>query len=105
MITLPTKSLANLRMFLADHQDLMFRYMLKEVDKAVRSNVDKIDLLRFEDTNFFISCHRPEYALVIEQALSYFIEKEMYEEAARCRDLITKIKVEGIISSSMKVNN
>ena len=104
MIVLPTKSLANLRHFLVDHRDLMFRYMLKEVTKAMRSDVEKIDLLRFGDTNFFISCYRPEYALVIEQALSYFIEKEMYEEAAKCRDLITKIKVEGIISSSVKEN-
>ena len=78
--------------------------MLKEVTKAMRTNDEKIDLLRFGETNFFISCYRPEYALVIEQALSYFVEKEMYEEAAKCRDLIMNIRVEGVITSSIKAD-
>ena len=100
MIVLPTNSLMPLRRFLVDHRDLVFRYMVKEITKAVDVNAEMVEFFRFGETNLWSGCKQPEYALVVENALSYFVEKQMYEEAAKCRDLITRIRVDGIISSS-----
>ncbi len=100
MIVLPTNSLMPLRKFLIDHRDLVLRYMVKEITKAVDTNAEKAEFFRFGETNFWSGCKQPEYALVVEEALSYFVEHEMYEEAATCRDLIIRIRVDGIISSS-----
>jgi len=100
MITLPTTSLGTLKKFLTTHRDLMFKYMVTEISKGVKTKSERVDLFKFGETNYIAACSQNEFNLILEQALSFFIEKEMYEDAAKCRDLLTKVKVEDIIRKS-----
>lgn len=103
MIELPTSSLGTLKKFLTTHRDLMFKYIVTEISKAVESENDRVDLFQFGKTKFVAACREDEYGMVLEQALSFFVEKEMYEDAAKCRDLITKVRVEQVIRNSQTI--
>lgn len=98
MIELPTTSLGTLKKFLTEHRDVMFKYIVTEISKGMDRK--RVDLFRFGESNYIATCQQNEYSIVLEQALSFFVEKEMFEEAAKCRDLITKVKVEDVIRKS-----
>ena len=100
MITLPTTSLGNLKKFLTTHRDLMFKYLVTEISKGVEAKSKQVDMFKFGETKYIATCQQNEFGMVLEQALSFFVEKEMYEDAANCRDLLTKVKVEDIIRKS-----
>ena len=100
MITLPTTSHGTLKKFLTEHRDLMFKYIVTEISRGIKTNSKQINLFKFGETNFIAACQQTEFGLMLEQALLFFIEKEMYEDAANCRDLLTKVKVEDIIRKS-----
>lgn len=100
MITLPTTSLGTLKKFLTTHRDLMFKYLVTEISKGVEAKSDGVAMFKFGETNYIAMCQQNEFGIILEQALSFFVEKEMYEDAANCRDLLTKVKVEDIIRKS-----
>ena len=100
MITLPTTSLGTLKKFLTTHRDLMFKYLVTEISKGVEAKSKQVDMFTFGETNYMVACRQDEFGMILEQALSFFVEKEMYEDAANCRDLLTKVKVEDIIRKS-----
>ena len=100
MITLPTTSRGTLKKFLTTHRDLMFKYIVTEISKGVEAKSVRVDMFKFGDTNFIAACQQSEFGMILEQALSFFVEKEMYEDAANCRDLLIKVKVEDIIRKS-----
>lgn len=100
MITLPTTTPGTLKRFLTEHRDLMFKYILSEINKGVEKEFDRVDLFRFGETNYVAACRDSEFATMLEQAQTYFVEHEMFEDAAKCRDLITTVKVEDIIRKS-----
>ena len=98
MIELPTTSLGTLKKFLTEHRELMFKYIVQAISKGIDG--ERVDLFRFGDSNYIAACKQNEYAMILEQALSFFVEKEMFEEAVKCRDLITIAKVEDVIRKS-----
>lgn len=97
MITLPTASLGTLKKFLTDHRGLMFQYIMAEISRGLDQHVQRVDLFKFGDTSFVAACRREEFVVVLNQAMDFFVNREMYEDAAKCRDLLTKTKVEDII--------
>ena len=92
MIQLPTTSVGTLRKFLAEHRDVMFKYIVKEIERGVKNEKDKITLFQFGDTRYVASLSQGEYVVALKQALGFFVKKELYEEAGRCRDLISTIR-------------
>jgi hypothetical protein len=91
MIQLPTSSLGSLKQFLKTHRDLMFKYIVQEIGKGVKSNAESIDLFQFGESRFVAGARKPEFGILLQQALDYFISEEMFEEAAPCRDLLRSI--------------
>jgi hypothetical protein len=81
----------SLKQFLRDHRDLMFKYIVKEISRGLENNAKRVNLFQFGETNLIAGCYRTEWSLVLEQALEFFKSKEMYEDAAICRDLLRKI--------------
>lgn len=61
---------------------------------------EHIDLFRFEDSTFVAKIHRKDYLSILDEALSVFVKVEHFEDAALCRDLITKISVDTVIRES-----
>jgi len=99
MIQLPTTSVGTLRKFLVEHRDVMFKYIVREIERGLRKDADKINLFRFGETRYVASLKRPEYIVALEEALGFFVKQELYEEANRCKSLI------GTIQSKEDQNN
>ena len=97
MITLPAQTLGTLKRFLKDHRDVMFKFIMVEIQKGLDNGAERVELFQFGETKFVAACNCTEFPIILAQALSFFVDKEMYEEAATCRDLITKAKIENVI--------
>ncbi len=95
MIELPITSLGTLNQFIADHGDIVLRYTMLRIEDEW--DQDRIDLFTFEGSKYVARVHSKDYINALEEALEVFVHNEQYEDAARCRDLITKINVESVI--------
>ena len=98
MIKLPTSSFGTINKFLIDHPDTVLRYAVRRISED--PNQERVDLFSFEDSDHIACCYRPEFVLILNEALSFFVEQELYEDAVICRDLITKISVDTVIRES-----
>ena len=92
MIKLPTTSVGTLRKFLVEHRDVMFKYIVKETERGFDNDADKINLFRFGETRYVSALRRTEYIVALQDALGFFVKHEMYEDASRCKDIITIIQ-------------
>lgn len=91
MITLPTSSLGSLKHFLREHRDVMFKYVVRELNRGLDENAFQVNLFQFGETNLIASVRRPQFGLLLQQAMDYFKQHELYEDAAQCRDLLRRV--------------
>ena len=103
MIVLPiTKMHGSFQQFLDKHSDLMYRYSIKQISKAVRHNSSQVNLYRLGNTRYIATIRRHQYSKNVELALNYFVLEEQYEWAAKCRDLQTQIVINDLIYSETR---
>ena len=95
MIELPITSLGTLNQFIADYGDIVLRYIMLKID--LEWEQDRIDLFTFEGSAYVARVYSKDYINALDEALEVFVTNEQYEDAATCRDLITKISVESVI--------
>lgn len=91
MITLPTTSMGSLKHFLRTHRDLMFQYVVKEVARGIDEDAHQVNLFQFGETNLIAAARKPQFGVILKQALDFFKQRELYEDAAQCRDVLRKI--------------
>jgi hypothetical protein len=73
---------------------------MSEISKGLARHASRVDLFRFGNTGFRAAARREEFVVILDQAMDFFIPQEMYEDAAKCRDLLTKIKIEDVIHNT-----
>lgn len=91
MIELPSVTPASFRKYLLIHRDRVYRYVIREIDKAVDAKLSSVQLFRINKKDTF-ELKEHNYSVILETAMAFFVEKELYEDAAICRDILTKIK-------------
>lgn len=99
MLELPATNPLSLQVFFAEHRGKVHSYTIREILKGLKENSEKVELFRFS-SGTIASVKRHEFLAVLNQALSYFIAEEQFEEAALCRDIITKVKCDDIVRTS-----
>jgi hypothetical protein len=92
LIVLPNDNPFVLKQFTELHTDLVFKYILKRIRKAVREDMSFVNLFQFGNTRRLAQIARPEYESQLNSLMEYFVKKEDYELAARCRDTLTRHK-------------
>lgn len=92
LIVLPSDNPFALKQFTELHTDLVFKYLLKRIRKAVREDMPSVNLFQFGNTRKLAQIARPEYETQLNSLMEYFVKKEDYELAARCRDTLTRHK-------------
>ena len=92
LIILPSDNPFVLKQFTELHADLMYKYILKRIRKAVKEDMSYITLFQFGDTRKLAQISRTEYETQLNTLMTYFVENENYELAARCRDTLTRHK-------------
>jgi len=92
MIIFPSTSVGTFTKFFSTRKDIVFKYIIREIEKAVSVNQLRIQLFKFEEYQTIASLDKSEYLMTTEMALEFFIENEMYESAGKCRDLIKVLR-------------
>ena len=95
MLELPVTSLGTLNKFLTDNADIVLKYIMLRISDE--SEQEHIELFTFEHSEFVAKIDQEDYVGILNEALSVFVKIEQYEDAARCRDLITKISIDNVI--------
>ena len=95
MIELPIASLGTLNQFISDYGDIVLKYVMLKID--LEWEQDRIDLFAFEGSAYVARVYSKDYVNALDEALKVFVKNEQFEDAATCRDLITKINVESVI--------
>jgi len=101
MIELPSTSVGTFANFLSTRQDIIFKYVLREVETAVDEKKDKIVLFKFSNSDTTVSLEENRYLMAVSAAMNFFTEQEMYEKAIVARDLINVLNrqnVDGLLS-------
>lgn len=98
MIELPVTSLGTLNKFLTDNGDIVLKYVMLKISE--RHEQEYIELFSFEHSEFVATIYQKDYLGILDEAMSFFVKIEQFEDAALCRDLITKIGVDTVIRES-----
>jgi len=93
MIQLPNTSVGTLKKFMKEHKDIAFRYVVKEIERNVESDADKIKLFKLGDTHYVASIRKVDYVTALQEALEFFTKLELFEDAENCKNIIESIQL------------
>jgi hypothetical protein len=100
-IVLPFENPDRLIDFADQHPDLMFKYIMKRVSKAVRKNLPSITLFQFGNSQKNLAIiFEDKYKFQLDKMMDWFIKTEDYESASACRDIIRQLKATDAIDQS-----
>ena len=95
MLELPVMSLGTLNKFFIDNDDIVLKYILLRISE--RHEQEYIELFSFAQSEFVVKIYQKDYLEILDDAMSLFVKIEQFENAALCRDLITKISIDNVI--------
>lgn len=72
-------------------RDRVYRYVVREIGKAVEESLPSIQLFQISKSNDILELKEKNYIVILNAAMNFFVTKEMYEDAAVCRDIIRQI--------------
>ena len=98
MLELPVMSLGTLNKFLTENAATVLKYVVLKI--FLLSDQERIELFTFKNSAFVGKIDQQDYLTILDEALTVFVEVEQFEDAALCRDLITKISIDNVIRSS-----
>lgn len=98
MIELPITSLGTLNKFFTDNGDIVLKYVVLKISEHTEQ--EHVDLFAFEQSEFVAKIYQKDYLGILDKAISIFVKLEQFEDAALCRDLITRISVDTVIRES-----
>jgi hypothetical protein len=73
-------------------KDLVMETVIDAVAESIQKKKKMATLFEIADSDYYIELGRDQWAMSLEKAIEYFIEKEDYDACACARDLINKIK-------------
>lgn len=100
MLELPSKSPVVWHKFFKENKPLVFRYVVKEVGKALQNDVPKIELFRFKNSANSQWAHKKDYITILQEAMKIFVQSEDYEDAAKVKRIIDHYHINKLIKES-----
>ena len=96
MLILPPKPFKTIQLFLNENKPLVYKFMVKEVTKGIRNNMDRVELFQINNTNsadpYVAVVKNTQYQAVLEDAIKFCVTVEDYETAATARDALQLFK-------------
>jgi hypothetical protein len=102
MLVLPNKSAIVWDRFLKENEVLVYKYIVREIRKNLETDVDRIELFKFEDDTMFAWVPRDEILTTLTQAMKLFIKKEEYELARKTDGIIKQYHINKLINETKK---
>lgn len=99
LVVLPTNSFAVLQEFISKHEDLQYKFLLKNIKYAIENNMPAIDLFRMGATPVVSRVEHSNYKTQLGKMQQYFIGSEEYEFAGQCKELMSKLEITELLDS------
>ena len=100
MLNLPAKPFPVIQKFLHENKLVVYKYLVKQVRKGIREDLDKVELFQIAPTHTHKKhtavVNKKDYENVLQDAIKCAIEEEDYETAAKARDTIQLYKDKSI---------
>lgn len=103
MFNLPPKPPHIIHRFLNEYKPLVYKFLIGKIKIGIQEDLDKIDLFRWASDNRVAIIKKPDYEIVLEDAIKVFIKAEDYESAASARDIL-KLSVDTNINRLLDEN-
>ena len=91
IVVLPFDDPNLLSEFAKTNRDVVYKYLLKRLKKAIDMKMDGVVVFQFKTQQKVANIGRDRYEAQLNEMMSWFVETEDYESAATCRDLIRQL--------------
>ena len=98
MLVLPNKSAAVWNKFLKDEEILIYKFIVRQIDKNLESPDEQIDLFKFEDGSMYAWLPKKHIPKTLSQAIKSFVKVEEYEYADKATKVLHKYYINKLIS-------
>lgn len=105
MLVLPNKSAAVWDRFLKENEVLVYKYIVKQIKKNLDTDVERIELFKFEDNTMFAWVPRNEILKTLTHAFDMFVKKEEYEYARKTDSLIKQYHINKLIAETKQTED
>ncbi len=103
MLVLPNKSAVVWDRFLKENEILVYKYIVGEIKKNLDTDVERIELFKFEDETMFAWVPRKKMLETLTHALKVFIRSEEYELARKTDTIIKQYHINKLINDTKKI--
>ena len=69
----------------------MMKSLVSNIASGIEDNLESVNVAEIENHNVIISVAKTEWKGGLENAMSYYIEKEEYEECSKIKKLIERL--------------
>lgn len=102
LVVLPFEDPQLLSHFTETNREVVYKYLLKRLKKAIHQNMDSVTIFQFNTPNRIAEIGRDKYQSQLDTMMGWFVETEDYESAGECRDLIHHLTVNNnVVDQSM----
>jgi protein-arginine kinase activator protein McsA len=105
VLILPDKSIAVWKTFWDDNKVMVYKYVVKQVKKAIKNGEEKAVLFGFENNDVKIWIEKHKYVESLERAFEAFIKEEEFELAGKVRSIINEFLIEEVIKDSINIRD
>lgn len=98
VVVLPYDDAAILTHLTKSHRSLVFKYILKRLNKAIHNQWPVVAVFKFGTTAKVAQIGYAAYELQLNGMMKWFIETEDYESAGVCRDLLCHLKTFDVVN-------
>jgi hypothetical protein len=96
MLQLPAKSPLVWQKFFAENKPLVYRYVVKQLSKAIPEGMEQVDLFKFADGHV-TNLTYDNYGYMLEQSMKVFVKVEDYEYADKVKKLLDQYHIERLL--------
>jgi protein-arginine kinase activator protein McsA len=108
MLNLPPKPFPVIQKFLNENKLVIYKYLLKQIRKGIRENLDKVELFQINpihtNNKHVAIVKSADYETVLCDTIKYAVLEEDYETAAKARDTLQLLKESSINKLLNEIN-
>ena len=102
MVVLPTNSIDTLHAFLNSNKPLMYNFLLKSMNDAIKHDWNACELFRVGDTSYVARIVKSDYEKILVDMKMWFMDHDQFEKASIVLKLMEKNQINILLKS---INN
>jgi len=101
LVVLPFDDPQLLAHFADHHKDVVYKYLLKRITKAIKLNWSEVTIFQFGSSQKIAQIGRAKFEAQLTVMMDWFVSTEHYELAGNCRDLIKSLNSVDVVDQTM----